>query len=269
MVSAGTFCVGQPTTPTTVALTTINTVPLDTATVELPTAPTMATANSPFSLAPASPLVFPANVAPGASALVDVIPNRQRDPMTVTDTLQWTTDIPGMTTIGAPVTATFLGSGSGAAIAPASLVFGPYPPHLFVDDAQSVMIQNCNPSTITLVPSIDPPFSIGADFPTSLTSGATANFGVSFEPPHPGTFSGMLTIATNAGSGSNLTVALTGVSATTTPPDAGSGSGSSHGDTSFYACSCTTHDPRGGWPIVLAIVLVVSVRRRTGSSSPR
>jgi hypothetical protein len=260
MVSAGTFCVGQPTTPTTIALTTLNTVPLDTATIELPSAPTMASVNSPFSLAPASPLVFPANIGAGSSALVDVIPNRQRDPVVVTDTLQWATNLPGMMTIGTPVTATFLGSGSGAAIAPASLVFGPFPPHLFVNDAQSVMIQNCNGSTITLVPSIDPPFSIGADFPTALTSGATANFGVSFEPPHPGTFTGMLTIATSA-TANPLTVSLTGVSATTTPVDAGSGSGSSHGDTSFYACSCTTGGPLGGWPIVLAIIAALWSRR--------
>ena len=267
-VSAGTFCVGQPTTPTTVVLTTTNTTPADTATIELPMAPAMASASSPFTVAPKSPLVFPAALPPNASQLVDVTPNRQRfqTMTTVADTLVWTTDVAGMMTMNTTISATFLTDGQ--AIAPTSLAFGPYPPHLFVDDAQSVTIQNCSPSTITLVPSIDPPFSIGADFPTALTSGATANFGVSFEPPHPGTFTGALTIATS-GSGSNLSVALSGISATTTPElDAGSGS-ASHGDTSFYACSCTSHDPRGGWPIVLAIALALSVRRRSGSSSAR
>jgi MYXO-CTERM domain-containing protein len=134
---------------------------------------------------------------------------------------------------------------------------------VFTNDSTQVTIQNCSGAPIMLVPSIDPPFSIDATppFPMALSSGATAAFGVSFHPTHPGTFTGTLSIATSATT-TDLTVSLSGTSTVTTPYlDAGSGSGTEPAQTSFYACSCAAHDPRGGWPLALALVIALRPRR--------
>ena len=58
-------------------------------------------------------------------------------------------------------------------------------------------------------------------------------------------------------SGTGITGSDTGDAGPETPP----------GTASFYSCGCRGGDPRGGWPIALAIL--VTVRRRRGSSSAR
>ena len=247
----GTFCVNEPTTATTIALHSTGT-----ATIRLD-APAMATPGL-FQLAPRSPPTYPAMLAPGALAAVDVSPARQGSAASVSDDIVWSTDVAGETNPHTTVSAQFLAAG--AAIAPASLAFGQVPIHLYIKNAQPVTIQNCSGPTITLTPSIDPPFSIDSDFPSTLAAAETATFAVGFHPTKAGPVSKTLRITSS--DQQVLEVTLTGEGATGAPPgDAGSGSAGFH-QTSFYACSCTSSGPGGVVPIAIALVCVLFPRRR-------
>ena len=264
-LDVGTFCVGQPTASSNVALSSNGT-----ATLALGE-PTVSSA-SPFLLSFTSPSVYPAILPAGQTATLAVTPERQAVPTTLTDTLTWTTDVDSALTSTTAITASFITTGG--AIGPPILDFGKEPVHLVVDDAQRVMIQNCNGSVLELdPPTIKSPFSIDSpNFPATLDPNETATFSVGFHPTKintndaPLTFTDTLTISSPQLMGAPLQVQLVGTSITdgSSGVDAGTGSGAIQ-DTSFYACSCNSNAPGGGLPIVLALALVI-VRRRSGSS---
>jgi MYXO-CTERM domain-containing protein len=252
-VALGTFCVNQPTRASTIALTSTGT-----ATVTLGSAPRMATAGSPFELAPKSPASYPGTLASSALATVDVLPRRQSDATDVSDDVVWTTDIANDLNPRTTVSASFLATG--AALAPASLDFGPESIHLYMNDALPLTIQNCSGPTIMLSPSVDPPFSIDSDFPTTLASAEPATFAVGFHPTKVGLVTKTLRVTTS--DQQVLEVSLTGVGvANGVPDDAGSGSGGYHA-TSFYSCGCRSGGPGGVAPIALAFALVLRRRRQ-------
>ena len=256
-IELGTFCVGQQTTPTTVALTSSGT-----ATIELTAAPQLAMgAASPFQLAPKAPDTFPALLAPGETAAIDVQPVRRAQPGAVSDFIEWETDAgtagPAMTA----VSATFLDSG--AAIAPASLDFGEVDVHLASHDSMPVTIQNCNDTPLALTATIDEPFAFDAtELPASLMPGQTATFGVSFHPAEITHYEGHLRIATNGATDGMLSVKLVGDGVA--GPGGGDGGGGPGGlpETSFYACSCTSGGPGGALPVALAVMAAIVRRRR-------
>ena len=259
-LDVGTFCVNQPTASSNVAL-----VSNGTATIAL-AEPTVSTA-SPFLLSFSLPSTYPANLPAAQTATVAVTPERQAAKTTITDTLTWTTDVEGELTNTTAITASFINSGG--AIAPPILDFGKEPVHLFVDDGQRVMIQNCNGSVLELdPPTIRAPFSIDSpNFPATLDPNETATFSVGFHPTRIGpndtalTFTDTLTISSPQLMGAPLQVQLVGTSITDAlTPDAGVGSATPE-QTSFYACSCNSNAPGGGLPIVLAL-LAISRRRR-------
>jgi uncharacterized protein (TIGR03382 family) len=256
-LSVGTFCVGQPTAAASTSLLNSGTATLGLSAPSLPQ-------NSPFQLAFDSPTAYPISLAPDDTAAIAVTPERQSTALTLTDTLTWTTDDAAQPTASTLITAQFVGSGG--AIAPPSLDFGKVPVHLFVDDGQRVILQNCNTSALQLdQPTINAPFSIDSpNFPTTLAPNETATFSIGFHPTSLGVFQQVFSIGWQ-GSNETLQVALVGDSVSTTPPgmDAGVGS-SAPGETSFYACNAG-----GGaasvWPLAFALALVIG-RRRCGSS---
>ncbi|HEY3806800.1 MAG TPA: choice-of-anchor D domain-containing protein [Kofleriaceae bacterium] len=259
-LSVGTFCVGQPTAAASTSLLNSGTATLGLSAPSLP-------GTSPFQLAFDAPTLYPISLPPDDSAIIAVTPERQSSAVTLTDTLTWTTDDAAQPTASTLITAQFVGSGG--AIAPPSLDFGKVPVHLFVDDGQRVILQNCNTSALNLdAPTIKAPFSIDSpNFPKTLAPNETATFSIGFHPTSLGVFSQTFSITSaQLGSAQALQVTLVGDSVSTTPPGTDAGVGSSApGDTNFYACSCAAHDPRGGWPIVLALALLIWPRRR-GSS---
>jgi uncharacterized protein (TIGR03382 family) len=251
-VDLGTFCVNEPTTPTTIAAIASGT---GSVIVMAPQVMTPALLN----ITPRFPSDYPAQLAAGAGVAVDVAPARAGSAVSVSDDIVWSSDV------GSPhtnVTAEFLAAG--AAIAPASLAFGPQSIHLYVKNGQSVTIQNCDGTgpTLALHPSIDPPFSIDSDFPTQLVAAETAVFAVGFHPTSQGLFADRhLRITTSAQQ--TLDVVLSGIgSANGVPDDAGSNTTPPLRETSFYACSCTSTSPGGALPVALALVCVLFPRRR-------
>jgi hypothetical protein len=86
VMSLGTFCVGQPTTPTTVALRSTGT-----ATIGLPVAPAMMQP-SPCTLELVSPASYPAQLDPMGEASVIITPERGSAAGVAMGTLAWTTD---------------------------------------------------------------------------------------------------------------------------------------------------------------------------------
>jgi hypothetical protein len=263
-VALGTYCVNQPTTPTALVLQSTGTATITVG------APAMATPGSPFQLALRVPTLYPAALAPGTPDAIDVSPGRQGSAVDVSDDVVWTTDIDGVQHPHTTVSAKFLAAG--VALAPASLGFGEESIHLYVKNAQPLTIQNCSGPTLTLTPTIDAPFSIDSDFPTTLGA-VPQTFAIGFHPTKTGTVTKFLRITTS--DQQVLEVQLTGTGiANGTGEDGGLGSAGYHA-TSFYACSCTTSSPGGALAIALAIIAVIaprralSGRRRRGSSSPR
>jgi hypothetical protein len=256
-VDLGTFCVGQPTTSSNISL-----VSDGTATLELDT-PTLSSVTSPFELSLTSPSMYPSSLAAGASATLAITPHRQTTVTTVSDTLTWNTDVVGALTSTTGLTARF--TDSGGAIAPPALDFGKVTVHLFSDDGQRVVLQNCNDTPLALdPPMIRTPFSIDSpNFPAVLDPNETIAFSVGFHPTRKGMVSDTLRISSPQLPDGPLEVMLVGEG--TAPdmmmPDGGTGS-DDHGDTSFYACACSSGTPVGGLPIVLAVLVVVFPRRR-------
>ncbi|HTR50854.1 MAG TPA: choice-of-anchor D domain-containing protein [Kofleriaceae bacterium] len=270
-VTLGTFCVNQPTSPATITLVATGTCGPMPCSVKLvmPTAPAMMMGSaSPFTATERAPLSYPAILDLDDTAQVDVQPARASTAGMVSDTLDWSTDIPSDLAPTTAVTATFLDDG--AAIAPASLDFGAVAVHLPPNDTMPVTIQNCSDGPISLTATIDQPFAFdGSEFPSSLMPAQTATFGVSFEPTKIQHYSGYLNIVTHAASQAMLTVKLDGDGvAGDMGGDGSGGSAGGNGTTSFYACSCTSSRPGGGLPIVAAL-LAITLRRRRGSSSAR
>ncbi|HTL35444.1 MAG TPA: choice-of-anchor D domain-containing protein [Kofleriaceae bacterium] len=258
-VDLGTFCVGQPTTSSNISL-----VSDGTATLGL-TAPTLAQTTSPFELSLTSPSMYPSTLPAAGTATLAITPHRQTSVTTVTDTLTWHTDAVGALTATTMLTARF--TDSGGAIAPPALDFGKVTVHLFNDDGQRVVLQNCNDTPLTLdPPMIRTPFSIDSpNFPSVLDPNETIAFSVGFHPTKKGVVSDTLRISSPQLPDGPLEVMLVGEGQAPDMmmPDGGTGS-ESPPDTSFYACSCSsgTGHPGGGIPILLAVLAIVFPRRR-------
>jgi hypothetical protein len=261
MLDLGAFCIDLSTASSNVSLTSTGT-----GTIGL-TAPTLAAgAASQFDLAFASPSTYPHVLAAGGVATVSLTPSRQSVASTPTDDLVWHTDVAGETTATTSITAKFVDSGG--AIAPGALDFGKVPIHVFEDDGQRVMIQNCNSTALQLdAPIIKAPFSIDSpDFPTMLAPSQTATFSVGFHPTREDHYSDTLVINSPQLPGTPLVVVLSGDGVTGSNGDDG-GSGSNHPPaTSFYACSgCASGRHADGWPIPAALAVVALRRRRRRS----
>ncbi len=259
----GTFCVDQPTTPSNVAL-----VSDGDATIEL-LAPILQLMPSPFELALTNPVAYPFALPGAAAAVASVTPKRQQSATIVNDTLTWRTDVAGKATANTGLTARFISSGG--AIAPPALTFGEVTVHLFTDNGQRIVIQNCNPTPLVLdPPMIRTPFSIDSpNFPSMLNPNESVAFSVGFHPTRVGPVTDTLRITSPQLPGAPLEVMLVGVggSGDAQAPDAGVGSNNFE-QTSFYACACRTSRPAGGWPLVLALATIIA-RRRRAASSPR
>lgn len=259
----GTFCVDQPTTSSNVAF-----VSEGTAAIVLG-APTLQDSPSAFELAFSTPPVYPHYLPSLQAAVVAVTPKRRQVAGTVTDTVVWQTDVAGTATAMTDLTARFIDSGG--AIAPPVLSFGEVTVHLYTDNGQRVVIQNCNPTPLVLdPPMIRTPFFIDSPtLPSLLDPNESVAFTVGFHPTRIGPVTETLRITSPQLPGAPLEVVLSGSggAGSALPPDAGVGS-NSFADTSFYACSCSSSRPLGGAPILLAII-AVSVRRRRAASSPR
>jgi hypothetical protein len=259
-VDLGTFCINQPTTSSNTAL-----VSDGTATIEL-MQPTLGLSPSPFELSMTSPAVYPSSLAAGASASIAITPQRQSTVTTVTDTLTWRTDVANMPTTTTTLTARF--TDSGGAIAPPALDFGKVTVHLFEDDGQRVVLQNCNDTPLALdPPMIRTPFSIDSpNFPAVLDPNETIAFSVGFHPTRKGTVTDTLRISSPQ-LPSALEVVLIGEGTTPDPmtPDAGAGN-PDIGDTSFYSCNCDSGSFVGGFPIVIASASLLFRRRRRRSN---
>jgi len=260
VVSLGTFCVEQPTTPRILPLTSTGSATLALA------APRLALADSPFDLQLVAPQRYPVLLASSARATVAVTPKRQATAGLDTDELIWTTDVAGAVTSRTKLTATFVDNGG--AIAPPALVFGPTLVHLDTHNAQQVTLQNCDVSALSLdTPQIAAPFSIDSpNFPTGLRPGETATFSVGFHPTKLGPVSRTLVITSPQLRDLQLTVALSGEGSTTGSADSDAGPTSTErGPTSFYACGgCASRDPAGAASWAIVVVCVLAPRRRRG-----
>jgi len=259
VVSLGTFCVGQPTTPRILPLTSTGT-----ATIAL-SAPALQSADSPFDLELVAPLGYPAMLAPQLRALVAVTPKRQAVAGFASDDLVWTTDVADSTVAHTRLTATFVDDGG--AIAPPALTFSAAVIHVDLQNAQPVTLQNCSGSLLQLDrPLISAPFSIDSpSFPDALRPGETATFSVGFHPTKLGTASSALVITSPQLGNVPLMVALSGEGVVGDGGADGSDSSTDLGRTSFYACgSCASSDPSGAIAITLAALCAVVPRRRAG-----
>ncbi len=254
----GTFCVDQPTTSSNLTLLSTGT-----GNVEV-LEPTLGQSPSPFELALTSPQIYPHQLAAGKAAVVSVTPHRQRTATVVADTLTWRTDVTLSPSAATNLTARFIDSGG--AIAPPALNFGEVKVHLFTENGQRVVIQNCNATPLLLdPPNIRTPFSIDSpNFPAMLSPNESVAFSVGFHPTRVGTVMDTLRITSPQLPGTPLEVTLVGTGGKDEPQqDAGPGS-ASNGDTSFYACSChSSNRPLGVLPIVLVALVVLFPRRRS------
>jgi hypothetical protein len=252
----GTFCVNQATSSSNASLASVGT-----ATIAL-AQPTLDGSPSPFQVSTTAPPLYPSTLAPGKTATVSVMPHRQSAAVELSDMLTWHTDVEGAPTAMTALTAKFIDQGG--AIAPPALDFGKVLVHLYVEDGQRVVIQNCNPTPLILdPPMIKTPFEIDSpNFPPMLNPNETVTFSVGFHPTRVGRIVDTLRITSPQLPGAPLEVMLVGEGVTpqTPPPDAGTGSNGNK-DTSFYACSCTSSRPGGALPIVLAVMCVLFPRR--------
>ncbi|HEU0032097.1 MAG TPA: choice-of-anchor D domain-containing protein [Kofleriaceae bacterium] len=251
VVSLGTFCVGQPTTSSLVAMTSTGTARLD-----LLAPPILQGDPSPFDVAPAIPSTYPATVAAGGSASVTLTPKRGTAAGDVTDVLVWTTEQAGrqQTT----VTASFVDNGG--ALAPSMLSFGEVPIRVVVPNAMQVTLQNCDLAPLTLEPlDVPEPFALDSEFPTALAPGEKAVFSIAFRPTTVGHFEQTMTVRSTAGDTYPVLLVGDGI----TNGSGGEGDGGLVDETSFYACGgCASHDPSGVLAIAVAVVCAAGARRR-------
>ncbi len=261
-VDLGTFCVGQPTTSSNISLASDGT-----GTIGL-TQPTLGLAASPFQIQNTSPSLYPSTIAAGATATVSITPQRQTAATQLDDTLTWHTDVAEAQNALTMITARFIDQGG--AIAPPALDFGEVKVHLYTEDAQRVVIQNCNATPLMLFPPmIRSPFKIESLFPSMLNPNETATFSVGFHPTRIGVVTDTLRITSPQLPDAPLEVTLRGEGVTVPQPqDAGPGSNALD-DTSFYACSCRSTRPGGAIAILIAIMCVLFPRRSASFSRRR
>jgi hypothetical protein len=249
VTSLGTFCVGQPTTPSILTLESVGT-----ATLDLPITPAMMSSPSPFDVRRVMPSVYPAMLSPMGTATVELTPMRGSAAGDLTDKLQWTTAQLGV--LQSEITATFVANGG--AIAPSTLSFGSVPIRVAVHNAQQVTLQNCDTTTLEVMPSVPLPFELDEAFPTTLMPGEKATFSIAFHPTKVGHFEELLTVTSKAGDMFLVGLAGDGVTDGSSGDDTGSGDGL----TSFYACSCRSNDPSGVLVIAFAGMCALVPRRR-------
>jgi uncharacterized protein (TIGR03382 family) len=179
---------------------------------------------------------------------------------TVTGMLEWKDDVPSDYKV--PVMLDYVASGT--AVSPAALDFGSVEVGS-ASDSQMITAQNCEvdpkPFKIKALRGKDGAGPIGAwkiqpavGFSTMLGARDIQVITAHFDPPGRGHYEADLELETDTGTQTIHLVA-----------DA---TGRDFDRTSVYACTCASGDVTSGWPIGLAFVLV-SVRRRRGSSSPR
>ena len=255
----GTFCVNQPTTASTVALMSTGT-----ATINLQAPALGQGASSAFQLVDVAPPMYPTMLAPNASARVSVTPNRQMFAGPQNDVLHWTTDVAGMVTADTQLSASF--KASGAAIAPSRVDFGTVPAHTGMA-TQSVTIQNCNATQVTLgtpmIMQTSSAFAVVGTLPPTLGPGESTTVAVSFEPTTVDNFSATLSIVATDATNATMTLTAMLFGAST-----GGGTGDGGPDvtpsppTSFYACSCGSTGGAGGMLVALAIAVVIFRSRR-------
>jgi hypothetical protein len=259
VVSLGTFCVEQPTTPRIVELTSIGS-----ATIAVLT-PALQSSDSPFDIQLLAPLTYPAALAPLQRASLAATPRRQTVAGLAADDVIWTTDVAGATTAHTRLTATF--ADNGGAITPSELRFPPTTIHLDTRNAQQVTLQNCDVSALQLqAPQISAPFSIDSPAPPDmLRAGETVTFSVGFHPTKVGDVTKMLTI-TSPQLRNPLTVMLTGTGIVSGGDSDGGVTTTSLEHTSFYACSsCASNgagDPGGAIVFTLSVICTLVPRCR-------
>lgn len=260
-ISLGTFCVDQATSARILELSSTGT-----ATIGL-TAPALASSDSPFDLELVTPLAYPASLAAGQRAIIAATPRRRAEPGMVSDDVIWSTDVAdttGEVTARTRLTATFLKSGT--ALAPRELNFEPTPIHLDTDNAQEVVLRNCDSSPIQLdPPDVPAPFSIDSpSLPSVLQPGELTTFSVGFHPTKAEMFTRELTITSPQLIGmQELTVTLSGLGTTGVVGVDGGAATASTDQTSFYACGgCASHDASGAAVVVAAALCALIPRRR-------
>ena len=198
------------------------------------------------------PSTYPAPLLAGHSAMVGITPSTSAAG-TIGGTMTWDIDAPDAP-FHVPVSLTYVPDGT--AVSPRALEFG----RLAVDTRsgkQLVTLENCDlaPAEVTIGGVLADTGAASAwdvePHLTQTTLGAHAKLtiAVDFAPPKVGHYAAriQLTVA-----GQDSTIALTG-DATGLTPDA----------TSFYACTCNGPGaPSRGWPIAVAVAVVVVRRRR-------
>jgi hypothetical protein len=255
LLSLGTFCVGQPTSPSTVTLQSIGNgrLGLD--------APDLGADPSPFQLEALVPASYPALLGAGGIAQLIATPVRRATGGIAEDTLTWRTTIGDAETT---LAATFVDDGG--AIAPDRLTFAPVPIRFAADNAQQVTLQNCSASELALEPlEVPEPFELDGTFPTTLAPAQRTTFGIAFHPTQIGRFERTLDVASRAGGHFTVTLIGDGVGDPNIDRDDDEG----RGTTSFYACTCAgSSAPGGGIAIVLALMWVSLPRLNRSGRRP-
>jgi hypothetical protein len=219
------------------------------------------TTDSGFTAEAQSPMSYPtggAIVAPGTTATTKVAPSASASGM-LSSALHWSDDVPNDYTV--PVTLDYVANGT--AVSPAALDFGSVEVGQ-QSSSQEITAQNCEqmakPFKVRALRGKAGSGPIGAwklspkvGYSTTLAANQKLVVTAYFDPPGRGHYEADLELDTDIGV---QTIHLTA--------DA---TGRDFDHTDVYACSsCNGGGVTGGWPIVLAFILV---RRRRGSSSPR
>ncbi len=257
MMTLGTFCIGQPTSPT--SITYIST---GTATITVDDVTLMGGASSPFTLVKTIPSTYPSSLTPnGGTATVLVTPKRVDNDGSITmdleemDKLVWDDDFESPVT---DLTVKYVLDGG--AIAPGLLDFGDVPIRIAVDNGKAVTVQNCSTDPLQLLePTVPSPFELTNQFPTMLGPADRATFSIAFHPTEVGIVSTELSVMSTDGMEFKVALVGNGIAE-------GGGTGDDTGsldETSFYACGCRgSSDPSGVLVIALAVCALV-VRRST------
>ena len=241
----GTACVG---TPIVGNVTMVN----DGTATLLVQAPTI---DQGFTAFPITPQSYPpegAALAPGKSAVAGVTPAASA-PGQLTGMLTWDVNAPEAPFV-IPVSLEYIAEGTG--VSPSELAFGTQsldvPSH-----QQTITLENCNlePVSVTVRGVVSREGAVAAwkvdpsTLQTTLGSHGKQRITVAFEPHEPGHYAARIELDID---GVTRTIELTG--------DA---PGDRIDRTSFYACSCSGPGaPSQGWPLVVAVVLVIRRRRR-------
>jgi hypothetical protein len=200
---------------------------------------------------------YPATLAPIMSISATVEPSASSGGGLMEGTLTWDDDVPSHYVV--PVKLDYITKGT--AISPASLDFGV----VEVDMPtlpKSITLENCEltPGNVTVQAINTKTGPVGAwvimpplGHMKVLAANERQAVSVTFRPPARGRYEADLVLVTNGGPKNVRLI--------------GDALGRDFEKTSFYACACAGGTPAGGWPIALAVLVIV--RRRRGSSSAR